>query len=93
MKTWMKVVLGIAGGFAALIGLIFWLTGDVTKAGDDFFATKLQERKKTSEREVRSLGLLLCYNIEIKTDQKKKSNEEEEWEKEEGEGESIFFRL
>ena len=34
----MKVVLGIAGGFAALIGLIFWLTGDVTKAGDDFFA-------------------------------------------------------
>lgn len=38
MKTWMKVTLGIFGGFAVLIGLIFWLTGDVTKTGDDFFA-------------------------------------------------------
>lgn len=38
MKTWMKVVLGIFTGIAALVGLIFWLTGDITKAGDDFFA-------------------------------------------------------
>ena len=38
MKTWMKVVLGIVVGIAALVALIFWLTGDVTKAGDDFFA-------------------------------------------------------
>ena len=38
MKTWMKVVLGIAGGIAVLVGVIFWLTADVTKAGDDFFA-------------------------------------------------------
>lgn len=37
MKTWMKVVLGIFAGIAALLGLIFWLTGDITKAGDDFF--------------------------------------------------------
>lgn len=37
MKTWMKVVLGIFAGIAVLIGFIFWLTGDVTKAGDDFF--------------------------------------------------------
>jgi len=38
MKTWMKVVLGIVAGFAALLALIFWLTGDITKTGDDFFA-------------------------------------------------------
>ncbi len=38
MKTWMKVVLGIVAGISVLIGVIFWLTGDVTKAGDDFFA-------------------------------------------------------
>jgi hypothetical protein len=38
MKTWMKVALGIFAGIAALVGFIFWLTGDVTKAGDDFFA-------------------------------------------------------
>lgn len=38
MKTWMKVVLGIIAAILALVGLIFWLTGDVTKAGDDFFA-------------------------------------------------------
>jgi len=38
MKTWMKVVLGIIAGIGLLVGLIFWLTGDVTKAGDDFFA-------------------------------------------------------
>lgn len=38
MKTWVKVTLGIFAGFAALIALIFWLTGDITKAGDDFFA-------------------------------------------------------
>jgi hypothetical protein len=38
MKTWMKVVLGIAAGISVLVGGIFWLTGDVTKAGDDFFA-------------------------------------------------------
>jgi len=38
MKTWMKVVLGIIAAIVALLGLIFWLTGDVTKAGDDFFA-------------------------------------------------------
>ncbi|VAV87081.1 hypothetical protein MNBD_ALPHA04-1597 [hydrothermal vent metagenome] len=37
MKTWMKVVLGIFAGIALLLALIFWLTGDVTKAGDDFF--------------------------------------------------------
>ncbi len=37
MKTWMKVVLGIFAGVALLIGLIFWLTGDISKAGDDFF--------------------------------------------------------
>lgn len=38
MKTWMKVVLGIFAGVAVLVGLIFWLTGDIAKAGDDFFA-------------------------------------------------------
>ncbi len=38
MKTWMKVALGIFAGIAVLVGFIFWLTGDVTKAGDDFFA-------------------------------------------------------
>lgn len=38
MKTWMKVVLGIVAAIAALVGLVFWLTGDITKAGDDFFA-------------------------------------------------------
>ncbi|MEH6789134.1 DUF4864 domain-containing protein [Parasphingorhabdus sp.] len=37
MKTWMKVVLGIIAAILALVSLIFWLTGDVTKAGDDFF--------------------------------------------------------
>ncbi|MEP3226370.1 MAG: hypothetical protein ABJO01_10370 [Parasphingorhabdus sp.] len=37
MKKWMKIVLGIAAGIFVLVGLIFWLTGDVTKAGDDFF--------------------------------------------------------
>lgn len=34
----MKVVLGIFAGFSVLLGLIFWLTGDISKAGDDFFA-------------------------------------------------------
>jgi len=43
MKTWMKVVLGIFAGIAVLIGFIFWLTGDVTKAGDDFFAAVQDE--------------------------------------------------
>lgn len=38
MKTWMKVVLGIFAGIALIIGLVFWLTGDVAKTGDDFFA-------------------------------------------------------
>ncbi|GAA0467602.1 hypothetical protein GCM10009096_05520 [Parasphingorhabdus litoris] len=38
MKTWMKVVLGIVAGISVLLGVIFWLTSDVTKAGDDFFA-------------------------------------------------------
>lgn len=38
MKTWMKVVLGIIAGVSVLVGVIFWLTGDVTKAGDEFFA-------------------------------------------------------
>lgn len=38
MKTWMKVVLGIVAGISVLVGVIFWLTGDVTKAGDEFFA-------------------------------------------------------
>lgn len=38
MKTWMKVVLGIFAGIAVLLGLIFWLTGDISKAGSDFFA-------------------------------------------------------
>jgi len=38
MKTWMKVVLGIVAVIVALVSMIFWLTGDVTKAGDDFFA-------------------------------------------------------
>jgi hypothetical protein len=38
MKTWMKVVLGIVAGISVLVGGIFWLTGDVTKAGDEFFA-------------------------------------------------------
>ena len=38
MKTWMKVVIGIIAGIALLVAFIFWLTGDVTKAGDDFFA-------------------------------------------------------
>ncbi|QTD55051.1 hypothetical protein [Parasphingorhabdus cellanae] len=38
MKTWMKVVLGVFAGIAALVSLIFWLTGDITKTGDDFFA-------------------------------------------------------
>ncbi|MEM1131568.1 MAG: hypothetical protein AAGH53_01375 [Pseudomonadota bacterium] len=37
MKTWMKVVLGIVAAIAAIISLVFWLTGDVAKAGDDFF--------------------------------------------------------
>lgn len=37
MKTWMKVVLGIFGGVAVLLGFIFWLTGDVVEAGDNFF--------------------------------------------------------
>jgi len=37
MKTWMKVVLGIIAGIAVLVGSIFWLTGDITKTGDDFF--------------------------------------------------------
>lgn len=43
MKTWMKVVLGIFAGIAALLTLIFWLTGDVTKAGDDFFTAVQNE--------------------------------------------------
>jgi len=34
----MKVVLGIFAGLAVLVGFIFWLTGDIVKAGDDFFA-------------------------------------------------------
>ncbi|MEM8917740.1 MAG: hypothetical protein AAGE37_02680 [Pseudomonadota bacterium] len=38
MKTWMKVVLGGVAGISVLVGMIFWLTGGVTKAGDDFFA-------------------------------------------------------
>lgn len=38
MKTWKKVVLGIVVGLAVLVGSIFWLTGDITKTGDDFFA-------------------------------------------------------
>lgn len=38
MKTWMKVVLGIVAGVTALLGLIFWLTGDIVEAGDNFFA-------------------------------------------------------
>lgn len=37
MKTWMKVVLGIFAGIAVLLGLVFWLTGDIAKAGDGFF--------------------------------------------------------
>ncbi|GAB5488031.1 MAG: hypothetical protein Pars2KO_16010 [Parasphingorhabdus sp.] len=43
MKTWMKVVLGIFAGIAVLLGLVFWLTGDITKAGDDFFAAAANE--------------------------------------------------
>lgn len=38
MKTWMKVVLGIFAALAILVGFIFWLTGDITKTADDFFA-------------------------------------------------------
>ncbi|MGB5484539.1 DUF4864 domain-containing protein [Parasphingorhabdus sp.] len=38
MKTWMKVVLGIIAALVLLVGLVFWLTGDAAKAGDDFFA-------------------------------------------------------
>lgn len=38
MKTWMKVLLGIAAGIAVLLGFVFWLTGDLAKTGDDFFA-------------------------------------------------------
>lgn len=38
MKTWMKVVLGIVAGISVLVGLIFWVTADVTETGDDFFA-------------------------------------------------------
>lgn len=37
MKTWMKVALAIVAAIAALLGVIFWLTGDITKTGDDFF--------------------------------------------------------
>ncbi len=38
MKTWMKVVLGIVAAIGLLLALIFWLTSDITKTGDDFFA-------------------------------------------------------
>lgn len=38
MKTWMKVVLGGLAGVSLLVGLMFWLTGDITRAGNDFFA-------------------------------------------------------
>lgn len=38
MKTWMKVVLGIIAGIVVLVGFVFWLTGDITKTGDEFFA-------------------------------------------------------
>ena len=38
MKTWMKVVLGIAAAITGLLALVFWLTGDVVEAGDQFFA-------------------------------------------------------
>tara|TARA_R110002124_G_scaffold259913_1_gene425777 strand:- start:29 stop:817 length:789 start_codon:yes stop_codon:yes gene_type:complete len=37
MKTWMKVVLGIIAAIILILGLVFWLTGDMTKTGDDFF--------------------------------------------------------
>ncbi len=43
MKTWMKIVLAIFAGLAVLVGFIFWLTGDMTKAGDDFFAAVQNE--------------------------------------------------
>ena len=43
MKTWMKIVLGIFAALAILVGFIFWLTGDVTKTGDDFFAAVQNE--------------------------------------------------
>lgn len=38
MKTWMKVVLGIFAGIAVVVGVVFWITAGVAKAGDDFFA-------------------------------------------------------
>jgi hypothetical protein len=38
MKTWVKILLGIAGAIVLLVASIFYFTSDLTKSGDEFFA-------------------------------------------------------
>ncbi|MCX2721455.1 hypothetical protein [Roseibium salinum] len=38
MKTWLKVLLGIAAAIVLAIAAVFYLTSGVTRAGDDLFA-------------------------------------------------------
>lgn len=37
MKTFMKILLGLAVAGAGVLGLVFWMTADLPKAADGFF--------------------------------------------------------
>jgi hypothetical protein len=38
VKTWQKVLIGVTVAVVALVSIVFWATGGITKTADDFFA-------------------------------------------------------